>query len=210
MFFSIVIILMSPLARIFMKKARGLDNLPRKKPYIIAVNHASFADPVFMTVALRKKLGSDVRHIYFIAKRKIIWLIFTYRVAEKLFNLLIINPRKKEKVVERAEKLLARKKILAVFFEGTRSWTGRVQKGKTGTVRIALDTKLPVVPIGLVGTRDFWPRGKIFPRFKKNIRVNVGRPISFKKYYNKKINKKLLRELTGIIEDEVKKLIKQK
>jgi 1-acyl-sn-glycerol-3-phosphate acyltransferase len=210
MFFSIIIYLISPLARIFMKKARGLENLPSKRPYIIAVNHTSFADPIFLTVALRKRLGGGIRQIVFIAKRKIIWLVFTYRVAEKLFNLLIINPRRREKIIERAEKALSNKKILAIFFEGTRSWTGRVQKGKTGTVRIALNTKLPVVPIGLVGTRDFWPRGKIFPRFKKNIQVNVGKLISFEKYYTKKIDKKILRKLTGIIEDEVKELLKQK
>lgn len=210
MFFTLLISILTPLTNIFTKKVRGLENLPKKGPYIIAVNHVSFADPVFLTVALKKKLKGQTKNIYIIAKRKIIWRLFTLRGSEILFNLLIVNPRNKKSVLKKSEQILKKKNILVIFFEGTRSWTGRLQKGKTGTARLALKLRLPVIPVGLQGTKEFWGRGKIIPRYKKNILINIGKQISFEDLYHKDVNKKLLDKATERINNKVKKLLKQK
>ena len=210
MFFQLLISIFTPLAKIFTKKVRGLKNLPKQGPYIIAVNHASFADPVFLTVALKKKLKGKTKNIYTIAKRKIIWRLFTLRGSEILFNLLIINPRNKKLVLKRGEKILKKKNVLVIFFEGTRSWTGKLQKGKTGTARLALKLHMPVIPIGLRGTKEFWGRGKILPRYKRNVEVVIGKQIIFKDLFYKKINKKILIKATERINNEIKKLLIKK
>ncbi len=210
MIFSCIVYLLGPLIKFFIKNIEGLDNLPAKTPYIIAVNHASLADPVFLSAALQKKLKRDIRKLFFIAKRKLIWRIFIFCIAEKLFNLLIINPKNKKLVLERGEKLLSQKKILIVFFEGTRTQTGKIQKGKTGAARLALRTRLPIVPIALTGTYEFWGRGKIIPRPNRNIEVFIGKPIYLSDCYDKKVNKKMLNEITAVIYSAVNNLLKQK
>lgn len=210
MIFFCIVSLLRPTGKFLIKNIKGLDNLPAKAPYIIAINHASLADPIFLAIALKNKLKSDVNKLFFIAKRKLIWRIFTFTVAEKLFNLLIIDPANKKLVLDRGEKLLSRQKIVVVFFEGTRTLTGRIQKGKTGIARLALKSQQPIVPVALKGTYEFWGRGKIIPRFRKNIEIIIGQAIDLNNYYHKNINKAVLYEITEKVSHSVQDLLIQK
>ena len=99
-------------------------------------------------------------------------------------------------------------KIIAIHPEGTRTLTGKLQKGKTGVARLALAAKVPVVPVGLVGTFEILPKGKYIPKLKRAI-MDIGRPLYFDEYCNKKITKRLLREITNKIMKEIAKLCKQ-
>ena len=112
-------------------------------------------------------------------------------------------------VLRWAVNALKKGKIIAIHPEGTRSLTGRLQKAKTGVARLALGSKVPVIPIGLIGTFEILPKGKYIPKLKR-AEMNIGEPIYFDKYYNKRITKKLLREVTNIIMKEIAKLSKQK
>ena len=100
-------------------------------------------------------------------------------------------------------------KIIAIHPEGTRSLSGKLQKGKTGVAQLALTSQAPVIPIGLIGTFEILPKGKIIPKFKRAV-MNIGKPIYFQEYYNKKINKRILREVTNRIMREIAKLCRQK
>ena len=84
-----------------------------------------------------------------------------------------------------AVKALKQGKIIAIHPEGTRSLTGKLQKGKTGVVRLALAAKVPVIPIGLIGTFEILPKGKYIPKLKRAT-MNIGKPMYFGKYYDKK------------------------
>jgi 1-acyl-sn-glycerol-3-phosphate acyltransferase len=67
--------------------------------------------------------------------------------------------------------------IIGIFPEGTRSPNGELLPGKEGVAKIAILTKVPVVPIGLVGCYDIWPRDKILPALFKKCKINIGEPI---------------------------------
>ena len=108
-----------------------------------------------------------------------------------------------------AIKALNKGKIIGIHPEGTRSLTGKLQKGKTGVARLALGAKVPIVPVGLIGTFEILPKGKYIPKLKK-AKINIGKPIYLNKYYDRKITKKLLRKITDDIMGDIAKLSNEK
>ena len=108
-----------------------------------------------------------------------------------------------------AIKALKHGKIIAIHPEGTRSLTGKLLRARTGVARLALEARVPVLPVGFIGTFKILPKGKYVPKAKRAI-MNIGKPMYFTEYYNKKINKKMLREVTTKIMKEIAKLCRQK
>ena len=104
---------------------------------------------------------------------------------------------------------LTQGKIIGIYPEGTRTLDGKLQRGKTGAARLALAAKVPIVPVGLIGTFEILPKGKNIPKLKRAI-VNIGKPIYFDKYYGKENDKKTIRLVTTKVMKEIAKLCKKK
>ena len=99
--------------------------------------------------------------------------------------------------------------LAGIFPEGTRSPDGKIQKAKSGIANLAIAAKVPVLPIGIIGSHKILPKGNFFPRLKR-CTINIGKPLVFKQYYNKKINKRMLDNVTRSIMKEIAKLAGQK
>jgi 1-acyl-sn-glycerol-3-phosphate acyltransferase len=209
MIFNFFTYVLGVFSKIFIRKIEGLENIPKEKPYIIAVNHGSFADPIFLIVALRQIMGREVKNIYFIAKLKLIWKIFTVKGSERMFNLLIIDPKNKSEVLERSEEIIRKNKILTVFVEGKLTHDGKLLKVKTGATRLALKMKVPLLPIALTNTYKVLGYDRYLPTFtfKKTIDVRIGELFELKDYYDKEINKELLDSATDEIKNNIEKLL---
>jgi 1-acyl-sn-glycerol-3-phosphate acyltransferase len=83
-----------------------------------------------------------------------------------------------EKATAKAKELIRDGWNIIVFPEGTRSTDGWLQRFRHGTSRLALDMKMPVVPIAIVGAYAAMPKGRSWPRKgRPPIRVRYGRPI---------------------------------
>ena len=98
---------------------------------------------------------------------------------------------------------------MGIFPEGTRSIDGKLQQARSGIAKLVIAAKVPVLPIGIIGSHKILPKGKFLPRFKR-CKINIGRPLYFKEYYNKKTNKKILEDITRIIMKNIAKLVDQK
>lgn len=209
MIFNIFTYILGVFSKIFIRKIEGLENIPKEKPYIIALNHGSFADPIFLIVALRKILGGDVKNIYFIAKLKLIWKIFTVKGSERLFNLLIIDPKNKSEVLDRSEEIIKKNKIITIFVEGELTHDGKLRKVKTGATRLALRMKVPVLPIALLNTYKVLGYDRYLPsfQFKRTIEVRIGKPFDLREYYNEKVDRRLLENATDKIKSNIEKLL---
>jgi 1-acyl-sn-glycerol-3-phosphate acyltransferase len=212
MIFSFLTYILGLFSKLFIRKIEGLENIPKEKPYIIALNHGSFADPIFLIVALRKILGRDVKNIYFIAKLKLIWKIFTVRGSEKMFNILIIDPKNKSGVLERSEEIIKKNKILTISIEGKLTHDGKMLKVKTGATRLALKMEVPILPIALTDTYKVLGYDRYLPSFsfKKTIEVRIGKEFDLSDYYGKEVDKKLLEEATFKIKRNIEKLLNGK
>ena len=194
-----------PIVKFFwIREVKGMENLPKKGPFIIAANHVSYMDH-FMMSQLVPYLD---RKIHFLAKKEHFEGFFK-RAWHTYAEAIPIDRQKGGKeTLKLAIKALKEGKIIGIHPEGTRSLTGKLQKAKTGVARLALISKVPVLPVGLVGTFEILPKGKYIPKFKKAV-MNIGEPIYFPEYYNKKINKIILGEVTGKIMKKIAKLCKQ-
>ena len=193
-----------PVIKLYVSKVNGLENLPRKGAFIAAANHSSYMDHLIISSYLITHLN---RKVHFLAKKEHFDNIF-----KKLWHMhagAVPVDREKggKKALKWAIRALNDGKIIAIHPEGTRSLTGELQEARTGVARLALLAKVPVIPIGLIGTFELLPKGKYIPKFKR-AKMNIGKPIYFKDY--KKINKRILREVTTNIMNEIAKLCNQK
>ena len=197
---------------LFIKEVKGIENLPESR-YILASNHASYIDiPVIETILLEYRN----KWARFIARKDLMNDTY-FRIAtflmEKEDNRVIRVDRNKgleQESFQEVYRALGIGHIIAIFPEGGRSRDGKIRQGKTGMVRIALKSQVPIVPVGIHGTFDLMPKGSIMPKFKKNIVVNIGKPAYFGNYYKREIKKQILRKLTDKIMIEIAKLSDQR
>lgn len=194
--------ILTPLFNLWVKEVNGIENLP-KGAFIAAANHASYMDHIIIVSNLVKHLDKKVHFLskkeHFDSPLKAAW--HTYAGAIPLDR-----EKKGKAAIKWAIKALKEGKIIAIHPEGTRTLNGKLQKGKTGVVRLAMATNAPVVPIGLIGTFEILPKGKMIPRLKRAT-MNIGKPIYFT---GKNISKKTLRTATTKIMKEIAKLSDQK
>lgn len=143
----------------------GLENLPDPKDgtFIIACNHRSYADPVLLSLKVKRRCT-------YMAKEE----LFKNPVFAALIRLFGAFPVKRGEgdngIIDTAVGKLREGKNLAIFPEGTRSKDGKVGRGKTGVALIAARAGVPVVPCGIAYD------GKLC--FRKKITVRYGKPIS--------------------------------
>lgn len=197
---------------LFIKRVDGVRNIPDKGPYIIASNHTSYMDIWAITIVLYFKKN---RYIRFLAKKELLqdWYVtflqkLFYKPENKPIYFDINNPTKD--LIKESIRALKKNQIIGIFPESKRSLDGKIQKGKTGMVRIALRGKVPIIPIGITGAFEIMPTGKNIPKPKKKITLNIGKPIYLDKYYKRKITKKLLRNITDKVMKEIAKLSGQR
>ena len=187
----------SALYRIFLiKEVSGTENFPKKGGFVIAANHTSYLDIPALSFTICKSIKKEARYI---AKKELFYSPIMRYILETGGAIPVDRSKKDENVFEEAIKLLKKGEVIVVYPEGTRTLTGKIQKGRTGVARLALWAKVPVVPVGIKGTFELMPSGRILPKLKKSIIVNIGKPIYFNKYYNKKVTKKLIRGITDAV-----------
>lgn len=94
---------------------------------------------------------------------------------------------------------LEQKRMIGIFPEGTRSRDGNMLKAFVGVAKYALTAQVPVVPVGVIGTRDIMPAHGKFPKLNQKARIKIGKPMHFHEHYGKQHDEKLLREITDKI-----------
>ena len=200
-----------PIYKLWLRKVNGLDNMPKGKPFIIAANHSSYFDIFIPAVLVIRRVNKDIRALV----NSYYWNNFLTKYFLNIWQAIPVfvdkekNSKQKNKLAfEKASDYLKKNDLVMIFPEGTRSNDGKLKKAYTGVARLALKSKAPVLPIGIIGAHKVLPKGKAFPRFVR-CEVNIGKLIYFEKYYSKKTSKKMLEEVTRIIMKEIARLIKQ-
>jgi len=194
------------IARLWVRKIKGIENLPKEKVgFIVACNHASYLDHFILggTVA-----SNTNRMVHFLSKKE--HFHGKQRKWHEFLQAIPIDRQAGGKSgLEAAVKVLKKGKIIAIYPEGTRTLTGKMNRAKTGIARLVLAAKVPVLPVGLMNTFKILPKGKNIPKFKRTD-VNIGKLMYFDKYYEKGNDHKTLRLVTNKIMKEIAKLCKQK
>ncbi len=184
----------------FEGEAHIVENLD--EGFIIAANHSSYLDWLVLNLNFVYKLKLSVA---FLAKEKVLNHHIWGPIASKC-NCIEVKKNGRIATSNRNDDHLSSQKYIVIFPEGTRTPKGEFIKAKTGVVKISVAQKLPIIPTGLIGFYDAWPRHKIFPRPHK-LKVIFGKP-----YYPKidEITKKSLERETRVVMSFIGKLIDKK
>ncbi|WP_141013828.1 lysophospholipid acyltransferase family protein [Nocardioides sambongensis] len=197
---------LGPLLKVvFRPKASGVENVPEEGPAILASNHLSYADWLFMPLVVPRMVRFVAKAEYFTSPGLKGW-------AQKTFFSGTGNiPIDRSGADAAAGALISAKRVLGegglfgIYPEGTRSHDGRLYRGKTGIARLALETGVPVVPVAVVGTDLVAPPGKKFGRYTRPV-VRFGRPLDFSRYAGMENDRYILRSITDEIMYEIMKL----
>jgi 1-acyl-sn-glycerol-3-phosphate acyltransferase len=157
-------------------RIEGIEKIEGNKSYIFMSNHASNLDPPAIAFTLEHTLR-------FVAKKSLA-KIPMFGIAIRLAKMIIIdrdNAQSAREAINRAVRDLTGGVSAFFFAEGTRSIDGKLQKFKKGGVMLALKTKLPVVPITIVGSYDLLPKNTL--RIRPGVvKVIIGEPIDTSNY----------------------------
>jgi 1-acyl-sn-glycerol-3-phosphate acyltransferase len=167
---------------VFRPKAEGREHVPAAGAAILASNHLSAADWVFMPLSLR-------RRVTFLAKAEYFTGTGVKGALQRLFfagsgqvPIDRTSGTAAEDAIRTGMRILGEGKLLGIYPEGTRSPDGRLFRGKTGVARMALETRVPVVPVAMVYQPRSLPLvGDLGGRLMK-VCVRFGQPLDFSRY----------------------------
>lgn len=195
-----------PLTKLWTKKINGLGNIPKEGNFIVAANHASYVDHLMLSSILAVHID---KKIHYLAKKEHFETFFQRIWHTHTGAIPIDRQAGGNEALSLAIKYLKNKKVIGIYPEGTRTLTGKLQRAKTGIARLALAARVPILPIGLMGTFGILPKGKKIPRFKRAT-INIGKLRYFDKYYGKENDKKAIRLVTTRVMKDIAGLCGQK
>lgn len=156
----------------------GLENAPRSGRLIIAANHLSNADPPLLAGWLTPALG---RPVHWMSKAELLAVPFVGWYLRHNATFGIRRGAADTEAFRLARRVLDEDRVLGTFPEGTRSSTGGLQEAKDGVTLLALRTGAPILPVGVVGTDRFWPRGRPLWRLGGRVSMRVGKPFALER-----------------------------
>ena len=156
----------------------GLENVPATGAAILASNHVSIIDSVYLPLMLSRPVVFPAKAEYFTAKGPVgrLWAAYL-----RSTNQLVMNrddTKSATATLEAAAEILRRGDLFGFYPEGTRSPDGRLYRGRSGLGWLVLNTGAPVIPIAMFGTRKMLPPGSPVPRPAK-IEIKIGKPMEF-------------------------------
>jgi len=195
----------SPVFKVLWRiRVEGLEHVPVDGPAILAPNHTSVIDSFFLPSVLP-------RGITFVGKAEYLddWK------TRKLFPALGMIPIDRsggsaaERALSTAARILRNGGLFGIYPEGTRSRSGSLHRGHTGVARLALGCQAPIVPVGIIGTRDIQPPDAKAPRPFMNAVIRFGAPIEVSRYADRVDDRLLLRQITDEVMYEIRELTGQ-
>ena len=192
------------LKAIWRPRVHGLEHVPATGPVILASNHLSFADSIVIPVVVPRTVVFLAKADYFTGTG--VRGALTRAWFGGLGMLPVDRDDTKSAIdsLDTALAVLARGEAFGIYPEGTRSRDGRLYRGRTGVAHLALTARVPVVPVGLIGTQDLQPVGARLPRLVR-VTVKFGPPIRFHGRYDGMPTGRARREAT----DEIMRAIRE-
>jgi 1-acyl-sn-glycerol-3-phosphate acyltransferase len=199
-------IAIGPLLRlIFRPTVEGAENVPTHGPAMIASNHLSYADWLFMPLTLPRRVTFVAKAEYFEGRGLKGWAQRTFFSGSGQVPIDRSGGRASEGAIRTGLKVLESGGVFGIYPEGTRSHDGRLYRGRTGVARMALEAKVPVIPVAVIGTDVVAPPGKVFGRYTRP-HVRFGKPLDFSRYEGLESDRWVLRSITDEIMYEIMEL----
>lgn len=202
MFYFFFYTILAPVVKfLWIKEARGLDNIPREGGAILASNHESFLDPILIGAV-------SSRRVYYVVGERIFdrwWLKWIFQMTGQI-RVDRLSKARNAGAIRKCLQVLRDEQLLCIFPEGSLR-RGRVfRKSYTGVARLALLSRKPVIPVSIKGAYELFPWHKRVPRFAKEATVVFGTPMFFAKYYGREQDESVMKEVMGEVMQEIGRL----
>ncbi len=189
----------------------GTDHIPETGPVIIAANHRSYFDPLAIAFALAQA-GRPGR---FLAKKEVVDAPVIGQVVKSMGTIRVDRGSGSSEPLDAAVAALEAGEVVVILPEGTiprgESFFSPVLEGKLGVAKLARLTGAPVVPLGLWGTEEVWPRNAKLPQIwnitnPPKVTIRVGPPLALdlkKKSASTKANARVVKDIMAAIADQL-------
>ena len=175
-------VLLGPWLRlIFRPSVEGREHLPESGAAIIASNHLSFSDSIFMPLVVKRKVTFVAKAEYFTGTGLKGFLTKMFFVGAGTIPVDRSGGRAAQAAIDTGLRILRDGRLFGIYPEGTRSPDGRLHRGKTGVARLALDSGAPVIPVAMLNADEIQPIGKLLPKIKR-VKIRFGAPMDFSRY----------------------------
>jgi len=159
-------------------KAEGTEHVPATGAAILASNHLSAADWIFMPLSLKRRVTFLAKAEYFTGTGVKGFLQRVFFAGSGQVPIDRTDASAAEDAIRTGLRILNEGKVLGIYPEGTRSPDARLYRGKTGVARMTLETGAPVIPVAMIYSSRKLPFGKKMTR----VRVRFGKPLDFSRY----------------------------
>ncbi|MGD0093416.1 MAG: lysophospholipid acyltransferase family protein, partial [Planctomycetota bacterium] len=179
---------------LFRYEVAGAENVPKSGPVILAANHASFLDPIFLGCCTGRVVQYTMYSSYYNS--------FAHPVF-RFLRCISVDEKTTLAALKANVRSLSENACVGMFPEGHVSPDGRLQAAKEGVLFLAQRSNAQVIPVALKGNHAILPRGKWMPQLQK-LQVIVGQPFTVPKDASREelaeLSNKLMSTLAAALE----------
>jgi len=205
-YFFLKTFVLGPLLRVLFRPwIRGVENVPASGAAILASNHLSFSDSIFLPLMLRRPVTFLAKSEYFTGKGLKGALSRWFFTATGQLPIDRSGGKASEASLNTGLEVLAGDNLLGIYPEGTRSPDGKLYRGRTGIARMVLEARVPVIPVAMIDTEKVQPIGQKLPKIRR-VGIAIGTPLDFSRFEGMEGDRIVLRAVTDEIMYELQKL----
>lgn len=205
-YFIIKNFILGPLLNLLFRPwVKGRRNIPKTGAAILASNHLSFSDSIFLPLKVSRPVTFLAKSEYFTGKGIKGALVRWFFKATGQLPIDRSGGKASEDALNTGLGVLEKGLLLGIYPEGTRSPDGKLYRGRTGIARMALEAKAPVVPVAMIDTDKVQPIGQKLPKIMR-IGVVLGPQLDFSRFEGMEGERAVLRAVTDRIVYEIQGL----
>jgi 1-acyl-sn-glycerol-3-phosphate acyltransferase len=183
---------------IFRPWVTGAENIPQNGGVILASNHLSMVDSVFLPICIERELVFLAKSEYFTGKGLKGWATKWFMKGTGMLPIDRSGGKASEASLNTGLRVLAEGRVLGIYPEGTRSPDGKLYRGRTGIARMVLESGVTVVPVAMIDTEKVMPIGARWPKLRRP-GIIIGKPLDFSRFEGMEGDRFILRAVTDEI-----------
>jgi len=197
---------LGPILRVLFRPwIRGKHHVPKTGAAILASNHLSFSDSIFLPLKVSRPVTFLAKSDYFTGKGAKGAVVRWFFKATGQLPIDRSGGKASEDSLNTGLGVLERGLLLGIYPEGTRSPDGKLYRGRTGIARMVLQAKVPVVPVAMIDTEKVQRIGQTIPKIRR-VGVVMGDPLDFSRFAGMDGERAVLRAVTDRIVYDIMRL----
>jgi 1-acyl-sn-glycerol-3-phosphate acyltransferase len=186
-------------------KVVGSEHIPPAGPAILASNHLSVIDSIYLPLMVSRPVTFAAKSEYFTGTRPWDRVVGAYLRSTNQLSTDRDGARAAQEMLDAAVERLKSGQLFGIYPEGTRSPDGRLYRGRTGVGYLVLHSGAPVIPVAMVGTDHIMPPGRRIPR-PGRIEIRIGEPLTFDEFRDQPAGARQRRAITDEVVRAIQKL----